>query len=275
MSLTTYLTGTLIPALKANDSGRIQWGDCLDEVARLLGEDPNASIGPFVNLGTTGGTGTAYTIPNGQTPSGFALNNGILIAIKLNATNGAAPTLNINSLGAKKIVNPLGESLVTTILPSGRVCLLSYDSAFDSGAGAFVLLNSPVSEVNIHQEDFTGLVNTTSGSFTTISSLTQALTLQSTDIVMMRSDIRFSISDGSTPMQVVHYNGSSFAGFSTIDYNRGLSSTSGNVGATGFSSKWSGLSGSVTFSVQWARPSGAGTLYSLSGQLILEHIKYR
>src|SRR5688500_17084218 len=47
---------------------------------------------------TTGGTSTAYTITYDVSPG--ALIDGMTHLVQFNAANGAAPTLNINSLGA-------------------------------------------------------------------------------------------------------------------------------------------------------------------------------
>lgn len=146
MSLTTFLTGTLIPALKASNSNRVQWGDVADEIARLLGADTSAALSPFMNLGTTGGAGDAYTIPLSQTPSGFVYDNSILISIQLDRASTAtvATTLDINGLGAKKILTPGGFPLLNGELPSGAYVKLGYDSSFDGGSGAFVLLSRHV-----------------------------------------------------------------------------------------------------------------------------------
>ena len=145
MSITTFLTSTLIPALKANNSGRLQWGDVADEIARILGEDPNANLGPFINFGTTGGSGDAYTIPIGQTPSGFAYNDGVLCVVRTDRINTAAvaTTLNVNGLGAKKIRHTNGKNVEPTELFAGSTLFLLYSTTADGGAGAFLLLNEP------------------------------------------------------------------------------------------------------------------------------------
>ena len=144
MSLTSFLTGTLIPALKANDSGRVQWGNVADEIARLLGADTAAAFGPYINLGVTAGSTNQYTIPGAQTPDNFDLNDGLLIGFitdRVNTSSGGSPTeLKIDTLAAKKILTPSGAVLFNAELPANYFGLCSYDSSLDSGNGAFVLL---------------------------------------------------------------------------------------------------------------------------------------
>lgn len=94
----------------------------------------HSELGPTLHAGTTAGSSTAYTAS--LTPALTALETGVLIAVKFDETNGADPTLNVNSLGAKKIfvdgVAPSATALITT-----KTYLGIYDAAGDSANGVW------------------------------------------------------------------------------------------------------------------------------------------
>lgn len=77
----------------------------------------------------TGGTATAYTITTNQTLT--ALTDGFAITARLSATSGAAPTLNVDSLGAKAIATVYGTAIPTGAMLSGSVHTFVYDSTDD------------------------------------------------------------------------------------------------------------------------------------------------
>lgn len=82
---------------------------------------------------------TAYGTSVGQIP------NGAIISIKPVAANTSAATLNINSIGAKAIRLQGDSALVGAEMALGGIYLLRYDTAYNSAAGAWVLLNPAVS----------------------------------------------------------------------------------------------------------------------------------
>lgn len=75
---------------------------------------------------TTGGTSTAYTYTSNQTFT--SLTDGIFITARMSATNGAAPTLNVDSLGARSIATYYGTAIPTGALPSGSIQRFTYDA---------------------------------------------------------------------------------------------------------------------------------------------------
>jgi hypothetical protein len=77
----------------------------------------------------TGGTSTAYTLTTNQIIN--SLDDGVAIAARLNATNGSAPTLNVDSLGAKAIATVYGTAVGSGVLRSGSVYVFVYDSTDD------------------------------------------------------------------------------------------------------------------------------------------------
>jgi hypothetical protein len=78
---------------------------------------------------TTGGSSTAYTLTTNQT---FAsLVDGLEVSFKLNVTSGAAPTLNVDGLGAKLLRFDAGTVMPTGVLASGTIQRATYDLSDD------------------------------------------------------------------------------------------------------------------------------------------------
>jgi microcystin-dependent protein len=124
-----------------NDSARA----LMAGIARYI-SDTNGSI-------TTGGGSNIYTVTSlsGHT----ALTNGIVIAAKASFTNTGAATLNLNTIGAKSI--RVFDSGAEGALVSGQIVIngtyqFRYDTAANSAAGAWILLNpspDPTSQAGI------------------------------------------------------------------------------------------------------------------------------
>lgn len=103
-------------------------------VARLIA-DLNGTI-------ATGGSAGSYTITSNSGHT--ALTNGILVSARASATNTAGATLNFNTLGAKSIrVMAAGAeaSIAAGQIVSGGTYQFRYDTAANSAAGGWVLLN--------------------------------------------------------------------------------------------------------------------------------------
>ena len=91
----------------------------------------------------TGGTSTAYTLTTNQVYT--ALTDGISVTCRMSATNGASPTLNVDSLGAKSIASVYGTAISTGALLSGAVHTFTYDSTDDKW-----LVHSPLGNQNLY-----------------------------------------------------------------------------------------------------------------------------
>lgn len=101
--------------------------------------------GAIWDAGDTGGTTTAFTAT--LSPAITAYANKQLFRVKFNAAFGANPTINFNSVGAKKMYYMVGSTatqLTTNNVPQNYVGILRYDASLDSSAGAFLLLNPPL-----------------------------------------------------------------------------------------------------------------------------------
>lgn len=77
----------------------------------------------------TAGTSTAYTLTTNQVYT--ALTDGIAVAARMDETNGPAPTLNVDGLGAKAIATIYGTAVGSGKLRGGAVFVFVYDSTDD------------------------------------------------------------------------------------------------------------------------------------------------
>jgi hypothetical protein len=90
----------------------------------------------------TAGTSTAYTA---TTTSGLgSLAEGRMLCVEIDETCGATPTINVDTLGAKKLYRYASSGVVqitTNELRVGGRYILQYDTSLDTAAGGWVVLN--------------------------------------------------------------------------------------------------------------------------------------
>lgn len=84
---------------------------------------------------TTAGTSTAYTITSNQVFDTLAHMDGAMIAFVPHTTSGAAPTLNVDGLGAKPLRGQSAEELLSGVLLEGT----PYVAFYNNTAAEFVL----------------------------------------------------------------------------------------------------------------------------------------
>jgi hypothetical protein len=77
----------------------------------------------------TAGSSTVYTLTTNQVFT--ALTDGIAVTARMDETSGAAPTLNVDGLGAKSIASVYGTAIPTGYLLGGGVYTFVYDSTDD------------------------------------------------------------------------------------------------------------------------------------------------
>jgi hypothetical protein len=96
--------------------------------------------GDIGGLGTVGGSANTITLTSLSTYQ--ALKSGLVLGFKASAANTGAATLNLDGIAAKAIRRP-GDVALTggEIAANGRY-LLIYDAAYNTAAGAWVLLNA-------------------------------------------------------------------------------------------------------------------------------------
>ena len=92
----------------------------LEGIVARFHRDLNTSV-------TTAGTSTAYTYAANQTLSAYY--DGLLLGVDFNAACGTAPTINVDSVGAKNLVWPDGTSLTSSDVLAGQKGLIVYDGA--------------------------------------------------------------------------------------------------------------------------------------------------
>lgn len=78
---------------------------------------------------TTGGTSTAYMIASNQVFDSLAHLDGALLCIIPHATSGAAPTLNVDGLGAKPVNSSTGVAVLTGALIASIPTFVRYANA--------------------------------------------------------------------------------------------------------------------------------------------------
>jgi microcystin-dependent protein len=76
----------------------------------------------------TGGTSTAYTVTSNQVFDTLAHLDGAMIAFVPHTTSGAAPTLNVDGLGAKTIRGQAGIDLAAGALQEGTHYVVTYNN---------------------------------------------------------------------------------------------------------------------------------------------------
>jgi hypothetical protein len=95
--------------------------------------------------GTVAGTADAITLTTNATYPFQALAAGLVVAFKAASANTGAATINVDSLGVKKIRRQGDSALSANDIVANGTYLLRYDTDYDTAAGAWVLLNPTVS----------------------------------------------------------------------------------------------------------------------------------
>lgn len=155
----------------------------------------------YVNLGTTGGTSTAYTAT--PSPAITSYETGRIYQMKLNASCGASPTLNASSLGAKNVFKATSSGLAACAandLQNNQILLAIYDgtqfqvinpiqtAGGGGGGGTPLPPYLQISSVNYIPADNMSVATTPSLSgFTTLSGAYTASTLANGDIELFNA----------------------------------------------------------------------------------------
>jgi hypothetical protein len=77
----------------------------------------------------TGGTNTAYTITSNQGFASLAAMDGQTIVVRFNTTNGAAPTLSVDSLTAKPLNIDTSTAVPVNVIKANSVWALTYNNS--------------------------------------------------------------------------------------------------------------------------------------------------
>lgn len=90
--------------------------------------------------GTVAGTADAITLTSGSSFQSLA--NGNVVSFKAASANTGAATINVDGLGARAIRRQGDAALTAGDLVANGIYMLRYDTAYNGGAGAWVLLNN-------------------------------------------------------------------------------------------------------------------------------------
>lgn len=118
-SITTFLEAVKPEVGASADT----WGGKLNNDLDLFDSAIETIISAYNYAPASG----ADTITLTLDPAPASLITGLGVRFKAAGDNTAAPTLNVNSLGAKSIKNPDGTALVAGDLKSGRIYTVDYD----------------------------------------------------------------------------------------------------------------------------------------------------
>lgn len=128
----------------------IKWPEAMlppdvNDSARAMGRDLAKWRDDLNSTITSGGSSNAYTITSNGSYGSLA--NGFQLSFKASFSNTGAATLNVDSLGAKAVrkFTAAGEAaLAANDIVSGGYYWVQYNTAANSAAGAWVLLNPSI-----------------------------------------------------------------------------------------------------------------------------------
>ena len=125
----------------ASQSGNIplsQLDTNFSQLATFLNNPAN-----YTNYLVDSGSANTYvvTFPTGVIPASYTA--GLTVIMKVANANTTASTLNVNSLGAKNILNPDGSALTNNQMPANSIVALIYDGT------QFLLAGGSPSAINI------------------------------------------------------------------------------------------------------------------------------
>lgn len=106
---------------------------------------------------TSTNTGNAYSVTLDPAPTSYVNHMGIILTI--NADSTGASTLNVNGLGAKKILKANGSAV--TNLKANGIYTVRYNPSADGGSGAFILQGEGASGNAVASDLLSGKTATT------------------------------------------------------------------------------------------------------------------
>jgi hypothetical protein len=110
-----------------------------DHVKQFIVPVNNLETGRAFYAGTSSGSASAYTVLLSPTPEATPYNVGMIVNFKAHVDNAAAPTLNVNALGAKPLIKNGGSALAAADIKAGQIVSVLYDGT------SFQLLSVAVS----------------------------------------------------------------------------------------------------------------------------------
>jgi hypothetical protein len=177
--------------LKTTDASNTTFNSIATDVNVMKPSDARKWVQAFsgaearwlADLGATSapaGTATAITVTLNQAYTAYGTSagqipNGAMIALKMPSAATGASTLNINSIGTKAIRREGDTAIAANDWLANATVLLRYDTAYNSAAGAWVLLNP--SPANVTGAWTVSASSVSLGSTTALTLSTDASTL--------------------------------------------------------------------------------------------------
>jgi hypothetical protein len=160
-TLTTGAAGTADGNAGVNLTEGVTQVNAINNAMRGLIGDIGSWRDDVSGANTTTGSANTYVL---ATTSGMtSLQDGLTLTFLINVTNTGASTLNVDTLGAKKLLAS-GASLVAGNLVAGQPVTVVYDASADSSAGAWLVANPvPVAASVSYDSDDISNVSTVSG----------------------------------------------------------------------------------------------------------------
>jgi hypothetical protein len=131
------------PATNASVDANINWAE--GQLPSSVNDSARAMMAAHAkwrddNSGalTTAGSSTAYTVSTNQVFDGLTDMNGQTLRLKFDEANGAAPTLNVDGLGAKAIHTAAGTAVASGFIRANAI----HDVVFDNANSCWVLANT-------------------------------------------------------------------------------------------------------------------------------------
>lgn len=137
------------------------YGDVNDAARELMAALARWRDAAFATTITTGGTSTAYTLTSGQSLTAYA--NGQRISFTAHAASGATPTMNVDSIGARNLVNTAGTQLGANSLRSGGryLAVVRSTDIMVLNAENIAAVNGPASSTDNNVPRFDGTAGNT------------------------------------------------------------------------------------------------------------------
>lgn len=146
---------------------------------------------------TSSGTAPAFTLTYTGAP---AYVQGSTFAFKTHDTTTGSMTLNVNTVGAKKVYDITGTTqLAAGAFAAGTRMVVAYDTALDSAAGGFVWLNGPLTYNRLPRSFLSGCgTSRNSGTPNTKIDVAVGAARDSTDVVDIIVASTLTIDYGTT-----------------------------------------------------------------------------
>lgn len=200
--------------------------------------------------GTSSGAANVYAITCSPAVSAYA--TGQIFRFLSHQANTSAPTLNVNGLGAKTIVDRLGTALTAGVLATGTI----YEALYDGTSFRLIPCNPVITSV----AEGSGVINTTTGALADYTGASVTVTTKAGDIVEV--DAFINISNNPSPARIwmqVNQDGVDLSSALSSMWVSNRSDNNGQDDHISFHRIYQPSAGSHTYKIRWAGPA---TTYS-------------